>query len=231
MDHLATHQLRRPGIESICWVIGLGLLAVYFAARVTGEIQRRQAISAFMAAASAHSMTAGEAHSATKSAPRTRLRFDAPDKSDWSESRIRDYRMAAAGTRRNSGGPVAILQIRRVGLEVPVYARLDEFNLNRGAALIAGTAPPDSDGNTAIAAHRDGYFRALKNLVLGDLIRVQTLTRVRTYRVTKFEIVKPGDVSVLRDTPESAVTLVTCYPFYFVGSAPLRYIVRAVAAK
>jgi len=61
-----------------------------------------------------------------------------------------------------AGFPIAILQIRRLSLEVPVYAQLNEINLNRGAALIAGTAPPDSNGNTAIAAHRDGYFRELK---------------------------------------------------------------------
>jgi len=126
---------------------------------------------------------------------------------------------------------VAVLRIPRVDLEVPVYAALDERNLNRGAALVKGTAPPDSSGNTAIAAHRDGYFRALKNVALGDVLTVQTLSRLRKYRVTAIEIVKPENVSPLRATAFPTVTLVTCYPFYFVGSAPRRYIVRAVAMK
>ncbi|MDE2234299.1 MAG: class D sortase [Gammaproteobacteria bacterium] len=204
---------------------------MYLAARVQGELQRRQAISAFMAAASAHNFNAGITYENTQNLSQTPLGFGAPNESHWSQGRIRAYRTATAAASPDSGGPIAILQIRRLGLEVPVYAQLNEVNLNRGAALIAGTAPPDSDGNTAIAAHRDGYFRVLKNLVTGDLIQVQTFTRVRTYRVTNLEIVKPDNVSVLRGTPDSEVTLVTCYPFYFVGSAPLRYIVRAVAVN
>jgi len=118
-----------------------------------------------------------------------------------------------------------------VDLAVPVYARLDERNLNRGAALVEGTAAPDSDGNTAIAAHRDGYFRALKSVALGDIVTVQTLSRLRKYRVTTIEIVKPENVTPLHATTFPALTLVTCYPFYFVGNAPRRYIVRAVAMK
>ena len=216
-----THLCLRRMLGTICWVFGMSLLAVYLAARVEGELQRQQAISAFMATA----------HAATQNLSRTPLSFGAPNESHWSQGRIRAYRTATAEAFPDAGGPIAILQIHRLGLEVPVYAQLNEVNLNRGAALITGTAPPDSDGNTAIAAHRDGYFRVLKNLVTGDLIQVQTLTRARTYRVTNLEIVKPNDVSVLRGTPDSEVTLVTCYPFYFVGSAPLRYIVRAVAVN
>ena len=104
-----------------------------------------------------------------------------------------------------------------------------ERNLNRGAGLIAGTAAPGSDGNIGIAAHRDGYFRALDSVEVGDPVELETLSRRRQYRVTELAIVQQTDVSPLHDRGVAAVTLVTCYPFYFVGSAPQRYIVRAVA--
>jgi sortase A len=132
---------------------------------------------------------------------------------------------------RPAMGPAALLRIARVGLEVPVYADTTERNLNRGAGLIAGTAPPDGDGNIAIAAHRDGYFRALRNVMVGDVVEIESLSRRREYRVTWLAIVKPTDLWPLYATDGPAVTLVTCYPFHFVGSAPQRYIVRAVAVE
>jgi sortase A len=120
------------------------------------------------------------------------------------------------------------LRIRRVGLEVPVYADTSERNLNRGGGLIAGTGVPDGDGNVAIAAHRDGYFRALEHVVVGDVLELDSLSRQRRYRVTELAIVAPTDMSPLDDVDAPAVTLVTCYPFYFAGAAPQRYIVRAL---
>lgn len=195
-------------VELACWCAGIALVALYFALRGDGEAERRAAITTFMAVAATAPLTYG-----------------APDRAHWSQGRIRAYAAARAG----AGLPVAVLRIRRIGLEVPVYAADTARNMNRGAVLVAGTAAPDSGGNTAIAAHRDGYFRALKNVVVGDVVSVQTLSRVERYRVTSLAIVAPTDVAVLRRTAVPAVTLVTCYPFYFVGSAPRRYIVRAVA--
>lgn len=209
-------------IEATCWVVGVALIALYFAARADGESGRRAAISAF---------TAATAYAASPSAAKrdaAPLAYGAPDESHWSQGRIRAYQAAEGGA---AGLPVAVLRIRRVGLEVPVFSADTARNMNRGAVLVAGTAAPDTGGNTAIAAHRDGYFRALKDVVVGDVLSVQTLSRVERYRVTSLEIVKPTDVSVLRPTPVPTVTLVTCYPFYFVGSAPRRYIVRAVAVE
>jgi sortase A len=150
--------------------------------------------------------------------------FDrAPDQSDWSASRIAAYREA------KSGAPLAVLRVPSAGIEVPVFGDTSERNLNRGAGAIAGTAPPGSDGNAGIAAHRDGYFRALKDVVLGDEIEIEHRGGMRRYRITDLAVVEPTDVSSLNPTDEPALTLVTCYPFYFVGSAPQRYIVRAVA--
>lgn len=121
------------------------------------------------------------------------------------------------------------MRIASVNLEVPVYVDSNERNLNRGAGLIAGTARPGSGGNVAIAAHRDGYFRALRNVAVGDLVELESGSQQTTYRITELTIVEPTDIWPLDETDEPAVTLVTCYPFYFVGNAPQRFIVRGVA--
>jgi sortase A len=122
-----------------------------------------------------------------------------------------------------------VLRIASVALEVPVYADGTERNLNRGAGLLAGTAAPGGDGNVAIVAHRDGYFRALEGVRVGDKVELATPTQTRWYRVAEITIVEPTDLRTLDATDTPAVTLVTCYPFHFVGHAPQRYIVRALA--
>ena len=106
----------------------------------------------------------------------------------------------------------------------------DDFTLNRAVGHIANTARPGSDGNSGIAGHRDGFFRGLKDITPGDAIELETLDGSEVYRVERTWIVDPEDVSVLDPTPARSLTLVTCYPFYFIGSAPRRFIVRAVRA-
>jgi sortase A len=86
---------------------------------------------------------------------------------------------------------------------------------------------PGEDGNVGIAGHRDGFFRGLKDLRVGDSIELVTQTKTNTYIIDRLVIVDPSDVKVLARRPRTSVTLVTCYPFYFVGSAPQRYIVQA----
>ena len=122
---------------------------------------------------------------------------------------------------------MAVMRIASVKLEVPVYDELTELNLNRGAARIADTAQLLEDGNTGIAGHRDGFFRKLKDVQLGDDIHISAGGRTARYRVSEIRIVSPKDVQVLEPTAVPSITLVTCYPFYLVGHAPLRYIVRA----
>jgi sortase A len=145
---------------------------------------------------------------------------------DWSESRIAEYHAILASV---EGGdiPEAIMRIPSIDLEVPVFAGTEERNLTRGAGRIEGTPPAEAGGNTGIAAHRDGYFRSLKDVAIGDRIEMETLQGVHRYRVAELFVVEPHDISVLDATESSALTLVTCYPFYFVGSAPQRFIVRA----
>lgn len=128
-----------------------------------------------------------------------------------------------------SGSAVAVLRIPGIQLEVPVSPGTEENVLQRGAGWIDGTAAPGSDGNVGIAAHRDSHFRGLKDVAVGDLIELETLRRTRVYRITDLSVVEPTDVHVLAETGEPVLTLVTCFPFYFIGHAPQRFIVRAAA--
>jgi len=146
-----------------------------------------------------------------------------PDQSTWSAQRQADYRESLAET---FDAPPGVLEIPALNLTVPIFAGTSDLVLNRGVGWIEGTAMPGEDGNLGLAGHRDGYFRALKGPKVGDSIEVESVGRTLRYRVTELKIVEPTDVSVLDPTDEPSVTLVTCYPFHFVGNAPKRYIVR-----
>lgn len=148
-----------------------------------------------------------------------------PDQQNWSDGRKAQFLEARA---QELGAPSGVVRIPSLNLSVPVFDGTSELVLNRGAGWIEGTAPIGSAGNVGIAGHRDGFFRGLKDLQVGDAIEVATVDETLTYRVHETMIVYPDDVHVLHPTPRPALTLVTCYPFYFVGHAPQRYIVRAI---
>ena len=146
------------------------------------------------------------------------------DQSLWSEGRIAKFRESLTLA---FAPPLAVLRIPRLGLEVPVLEGIDERTLNRAIGHVPGTALPGEPGNVAIAGHRDGFFRGLKDLAVGDRLELEVGGERRLYAVESLRIVEPEAVEVLAPTPAPALTLVTCYPFYFVGNAPLRYVVRA----
>jgi sortase A len=148
-----------------------------------------------------------------------------PDQSLWSPNRASAWRSALS---EPAPAPLAVLRIPKIRLEVAVLPGTDERTLDRGVGHIEDTAHPGTDGNSGIAGHRDGFFRGLKDIAPGDAIELDTLEGKDVYRVERTWVVAPEDVSVLDPTPARALTLVTCYPFYFVGSAPQRFIVRAV---
>jgi len=154
-----------------------------------------------------------------------KLPGDPPDQKLWSPLRVKEWEEART---RETPLPVAVLSIKRIGLEVPVLQGTDDWTLNRAVGVIEDTPLPGSPGNSGIAGHRDSFFRVLKDVVTGDLMTVETARTTETYRIERIWIVDPDDVSVLDPTESPSITLVTCYPFYFVGSAPQRYIVRAV---
>ena len=117
--------------------------------------------------------------------------------------------------------------VPRLGLEVMVADGIDARTLRRAAGHIPGTSRLGSGGNVGIAGHRDSWFRPLKDVRAGDEVVVTTPGAVSRYRVEWAEVVVPDDTSALRPTTYPALTLVTCYPFYYVGTAPDRFVVRA----
>jgi len=124
-------------------------------------------------------------------------------------------------------GLIGRLAIRRLDLSVIVMEGSTADILRRSAGHIAGTGLPGAPGNIGISAHRDTFFLPLRNIRQNDIITLTTPVNEFRYRVLFFRIVSPSDVAVLEPTTTEVLTLVTCYPFYFVGSAPDRFIVRA----
>jgi sortase A len=122
---------------------------------------------------------------------------------------------------------VAILRIPNINLLVPVFDGTDDLALNRGVGRIPGTSRVGQPGNLGIAGHRDGFFRGLKDVVPGDIVELTRTGQTLTYAVVRIQVVDPADTYVLNLTPALTLTLVTCFPFYFVGSAPKRYVVTA----
>ena len=131
------------------------------------------------------------------------------------------------GMASREGSPLGRIVIRAIGLEVMILEGIDDETLRRAVGHIPGTSLPGQAGNVAIAGHRDTFFRPLRNIQKDDEITLTTLTRSYRYRVDSTKVVEPADIGVLDDSDEAILTLVTCYPFYFVGSAPKRFIVRA----
>lgn len=122
---------------------------------------------------------------------------------------------------------IARLEIPRLGVSVVVREGIDAKTLRLAVGHIPGTAWPGATGNVGLAGHRDTFFRRLRHIQAGDEIRLATEEGSFRYRVGKTSIVMPKDVHVLDQTPQPVLTLVTCYPFFYVGSAPQRFIVRA----
>jgi sortase A len=145
----------------------------------------------------------------------------------WSSVRVKAYK---AALQQETPLALAILRIPRLALEVPVYDGTTDAVLDLAAGRIQGTALPGTPGNIGIAAHRDGFFRILKDVKEGDALVLETPVATEQYRIEWIRITTPDDVSVIHPTPHPAVTLVGCFPFYHRGSAPQRFIVRAVPA-
>jgi sortase A len=225
--------LRR--LERLLWIMGIVLIAGYAGIRVYQAAQARRDVRAFEKRLPSPGPPVPPAPSLeTPAAPPPLtltpviLEEKPADTSLWDAKRIREYQESL---REQSASPVAVLKIPKIGLEVAVFAGTDDFVLNRGVGWIEGTARPGEIGNSGIAGHRDGFFRPLKDIAPGDAIEIVGLSGTRRYQVESIQLVRPEDVQVLDPTPGAALTLVSCYPFYFVGSAPQRFIVRAVSLE
>ena len=200
-------------LEIVLLAAGLALLTEYSVERIRGAILSREALAAFHESVASNGKKEGKQEG-----------VGPVDYSLWSQNRIAAYKSLLA-TKLDE--PLAVLAIPKLHLEVPVFDGTEDATLNRGAGRIVGTARPGEPGNIGIAAHRDGFFRSLKDVQLGDQIKLATLEQSVIYVVDAIEIVSPDNVEVLRPGSHPSLTLVTCYPFYFVGDAPRRFIVHA----
>ncbi len=143
----------------------------------------------------------------------------------------RDYTESIIGQREDFGAGMARLSIPRLNASWLVYEGTGDRELRLGPAHMTGTALPGTDGNCVIAGHRDTHFRALKDVQKGDEIQVDTSAGRFTYRVTGLSIVKSSDTSALAPSTHAVLNLITCYPFYYIGPAPDRFVVRAEIVK
>ena len=217
---------RNQTLRILQWILivgGLVLVGFWVGARLSGWFGGKTEIQRFE---NARAEAVANAVAEVTPVPIARdLSMDLPvDTSLWAEDRIDEYELSLD---HDFDAPLAILRIPRINLEVAVLHGTTELALNRGVGHIAGTPLPGEGGNIGIAGHRDGYFRGLKDVVVGDLIEMETLTASQDYTITELLLVDPPDVWVLEPTENPSITLVTCYPFYYAGSAPQRYIVRA----
>ncbi len=149
------------------------------------------------------------------------------DQAEWSKERINRFNALQMGEFGAEVTALGRLEIPRAAVSVIVLDGTADDVLELGVGHIEGTARPGEVGNMGIAGHRDSFFRGLRNIEAGDAITLATRDGLARYEVAEISIVDPQDVEVLEPTDETALTLVTCYPFYFVGNAPKRYIVRA----
>ena len=209
----------RTHFQRLLLLVGFALLAFYAAAKLHELILSRASMRHFedQRLAMRDKLAEGKRFVNAPTTP--------PDFVSWSEQRIQQY---AESLSQQVASPLAVIRIDRVHVEAPVLEGTDDLTLNRGVGHIAGTARFGENGNVGIAGHRDGFFRGLKNIRVGDRIDLEEPDRIETYVVERLEIVNPENVSVLRSSSEPALTLVTCYPFYFIGTAPQRFIVHAV---
>jgi sortase A len=190
------------------WLLGCTLVLAYIGHRVSIDRSNAAALAEFHR---------------EQSRDRALEPIQSPDTSTWSRQRVAAYHKAQQG----GTSVVAVLRIAADDLEAPIYKGANERNLNLGAAWIEGTARLGTAGNVGVAGHRDGYFRALRKLRVGDLIEVETLRGSIQYHVTQISIVTPDAVEVLETRAAPTLTLVTCYPFHYVGAAPKRWIAHA----
>ncbi len=186
-------------IEALFWLLGGAMLLLVLSTHTWGEIERQQDISAF---AHGPTQTMQIAHAGSVSVTPSPAR---------------------------NGEILAVLRIDEVGINLPVRFGTDSRVLRRSPGLIEGTAFPGEAGNVAIAAHRDRHFRGLQDVDVGTLIELETHQGTQAYIVTKLAVVDATDVHILEDVGRSVLTLVTCYPFYFLGNGAQRFIVRAEA--
>ncbi len=212
-------------VERVAWIAAgaaaVVAIVVYALPRLVGFVEKSR-----FEAASRSSQTAWAKPLDVASDDRVDAKAYAADTTEWSSSRIRHFRRSLVHSDAAPRG--GILRSADGRIDALILEGTGEWSLNRGVGRIEGTAPLTAAvGNIGIAGHRDGFFRALRHVRMGDHFTIETPGRTRTFAVDLIRVVEPEAVHVLDPTATPTLTLVTCYPFYWVGSAPQRFIVRA----
>ena len=153
--------------------------------------------------------------------------YQAREQGALEESRVKNVSRSEAPRLVIEGGVIGEMEVPRLGLKVIVVQGDSPRILRRAVGHIRETALPGESGNVALTGHRDTFFRPLRNIQSGDAITVKTLDAEFRYRVESTTVVPPSDISVLQASRERTLTLITCFPFYYLGAAPNRFIVRA----
>ena len=212
-------------VETLLWVIGGTLMLVFLGGLTLAEYNRSSDVAEFRAQlAQASPSTTQQSSPVAAQTASFDVNMEDLDKALWSEGRKAHFEESLT---QEAGPVMALLEIPALDLEVPVYDGASELHMNLGIARIEGTAQLGEDGNLGMAGHRDGFFRVLKDIKYGDELLLTTMDGVLTYKVDELQIVDPSAIEVLNDRGRASITLVTCYPFYFVGHAPERFIVHA----
>jgi sortase A len=155
------------------------------------------------------------------------LSFQASQAKRFEGARETHLQTARAIIPLRPGEPFGRVTIPRIGLSAMVLEGDDPSTLARAVGHIPGTAAPESAGNVALAGHRDTLFRGLGRVRLKDLIELETAQGKYEYEVLRVAVVDPDQIEVLESSNQSELTLVTCYPFHYVGAAPQRLVVRS----
>ena len=216
-------------VENVLLTVGLFLVVVVAGAYIHREVMFRAAMKSFDQARREAAKTATQSRDA---APTESSAESAQAVAENGAAVTEGHASAPVGNSRSAAEvPLAILRIPKIHLEAPVLGATDDITLNHGVGQIAGTALPGEKGNIGIAGHRDGFFRNLKDLSRGDVIELETTTSSELYVVDSVLVTGPDDTRVLRPRAAQSLTLVTCYPFNFIGPAPRRFIVEASLQK
>lgn len=210
-------------IEAALWLLAIAAMLPYSLSSVARAWYTQVAQTQVAATATAQDapLAIAEEAAAPSSVPGAEIK---PDTQLWSENRKRTLARLLPQAPAEAEA-VLLLPGRERG--IAVFDGATEVHMTLGAGRLLETSPLDGNGNIALSAHRDGAFRALKDLAVGDQLRLRTGGRERVFEVATLSIVKPDAVHVLEPTPVPTLTLITCYPFYFLGSAPDRYVVQA----
>jgi sortase A len=207
----------RNVIHAALTAIGVVFAGIYVLAQIDSQLGSLFAIERFTSSVGKGAET--QTAATEEEIPTVKPAFDG-----WSKERILAYEKASD---LQKSVPEAVLEVAKVKVKAPVFEGTDALTLNHAVGHIAGTAQPGEPGNVGIAGHRDGFFRGLKGIRAGDEIDLRTRKGTDRYTVDQIEIVSPHEVRVLQAGGRSSLTLVTCYPFYFIGGAPKRFVVRA----